>query len=91
MRVDGQKTQKAAFALRPGMTLTFPQARRIRVVRVEALATRRGPAVEAQALYSDLTPEAETPAPRNPRFEGKGRPSGKDRRNARLSGPDWLD
>ncbi len=89
--MNGEKVLKAAFPLRPGMTLTFPQARRIRVVRVEALATRRGPAPEARSLYSDLTSDTEIPSPRNPRFEGKGRPSGKDRRKARLSGPDWLD
>ena len=91
MRVDGDKIAKAAFALRPGMTLTFPQARRIRVIRVEALASRRGPAPEAQALYSDLGPETENHDPPNPRFEGKGRPSARDRRNARLSMRDPLD
>ena len=91
VRVDGEKVAKAAFSLRPGMTLTFPQARRIRVVRVETLAKRRGPASEAQGLYTDLTPVDETPDPRNPRFEGKGRPSARDRRNARLSLRDPLD
>ena len=34
----------------PGDVLTFPQGA-IRVVRVEALGERRGPAPEAQALY----------------------------------------
>ena len=85
VRVDGDRVQKASHPLRPGQTLTFKQARRIRVIRVEALAQRRGPAPEAQSLYTDLTPEDQNPAPENPRFEGKGRPSGKDRRNARLS------
>lgn len=91
VRVDGTRVSKPAHALRPGVTLTFPQARRIRVVRVEALATRRGPAPEAQALYTDLSPEPEDSAPPNPRFEGKGRPTKKDRRNARLSGLTPLD
>jgi ribosome-associated heat shock protein Hsp15 len=68
------------------MTLTFPQAERIRVVRVEHLASRRGPAPEAQDLYTDLTPETGTDVPANPRFEGKGRPTKKDRRSLRLSG-----
>ena len=90
VRVDGTRVSKPAFALRPGLTLTFPQARRVRVVRVEALATRRGPATEAQSLYSDLTPPEEKLAP-NPRFEGKGRPSKKDRRTARLSDATRLD
>jgi ribosome-associated heat shock protein Hsp15 len=91
VRVDGVRVSKASHALRPGVTLTFPQARRVRVVRVEALALRRGPATEAQALYTDLSPETETPDAHNPRFEGKGRPTGKDRRNARLSGPGPLE
>ena len=84
VRVDGDKVSKASFALRPGMTLTFKQGRVIRVIRVEHLAQRRGPAPEAQGLYSDLSPKPETDASPNPRFEGKGRPTGKDRRNARL-------
>ena len=86
VRVDGVRVSKPAHALRPATTLTFPQAKRIRVIRVEALATRRGPAPEAQALYTDLSPpEPEEKLPPNPRFEGKGRPTKKDRRNARLS------
>lgn len=84
VRVDGVRVSKPAFALRPGDTLTFPQARRIRVIRVEHLAKRRGPAPEAQALYLDLTP-VEDAAPANPRFEGKGRPTKKDRRSTDLS------
>ena len=91
VRADGERVGKASFALRPGITLTFPQARRIRVIRVEALATRRGPAPEAQALYTDLTPPPRDEPPPNPRYEGKGRPSGKDRRNARLSGKGILE
>lgn len=90
VRIDGARVSKPAHAVRPGLTLTFPQAKRIRVVRIEALATRRGPAPEAQALYTDLTPVEET-VPANPRYEGKGRPTKKDRRNARLSGPGALE
>ena len=91
VRVDGIRVSKPAHPLRPQVTLTFPQARRIRVIRVEALATRRGPAPEAQALYTDLTPEPKDDLPPNPRYEGKGRPTKKDRRNARLSKDTRLD
>ena len=73
------------------MTLTFPQARRIRVIRVTSLATRRGPAPEAQALYDDLSPEDRNSGSANPRYEGKGRPTGRDRRRMDLSAPDPLD
>ena len=92
MRVDGTKVSKPAHALRAGVTLTFPQSKRIRIVQVDALATRRGPAPEAQTLYTDLTraEEKKEISPPNPKFEGKGRPSKKDRRNARLSGPRAL-
>lgn len=85
--MDGSRVSKPAHALRAGVTLTFPQAKRILVVEVVALATRRGPAPEAKALYTDLTPpeEKKESLPSNPKFEGKGRPTRKDRRNARLS------
>jgi ribosome-associated heat shock protein Hsp15 len=83
VRIDGDRVSKPSHAIRPGLTLTFPQAKRVRIIRIEALSTRRGPAPEAQTLYTDLTPPEE-PGQQNPRFEGKGRPSGKDRRNARL-------
>jgi ribosome-associated heat shock protein Hsp15 len=48
---------KPHYRLRPGDVLTFPQGRTIRVVRVLALGTRRGPASEAQTLYEDLADE----------------------------------
>ena len=89
--MDGAHVTKPAFALRPGMTLTFAQARQIRLIRVEKLAIRRGPAPEARTLYTDLTPPDETDVPPNPRYEGKGRPTKKDRRSIRLSGPGTLE
>ena len=61
VRVDGVKINKAHFGVRPGQVLTFPQARRIRVVRVLALGDRRGPAKEASLLYEDLSDEAPVP------------------------------
>ena len=53
IRIDGVPVKKAHFNLRIGSVLTFPQARQIRVVRILALGTRRGPAQEAQSLYED--------------------------------------
>jgi len=84
LRVNGEKVAKTAFGVGPGDTLTFSQGHDIRVVRIAAVGSRRGPASEAQALYSDLTP-ARDDVPANPRYEGKGRPTKKDRRNADLS------
>ena len=91
VRIDGERTKKASHAVRPGVTLTFAQGRQVRIVRVLSLAVRRGPASEAQTLYEDLSPPVRDDDPPNPKFEGKGRPSGKDRRNARLSGPGPLE
>ena len=82
LRVNGDKALKPARNVTPGDVLTFPQARVVRVVKILAMSQRRGPAPEAQALYEDMTPE-EPPVPKNPAYEGKGRPGGKDRRKAR--------
>jgi len=84
VRVDGTPVSKPARTVGPGNVLTFPQGDAVRVVRILALGTRRGPAPEARALYEDLTPAAPErepqPAPA-PRFDGGGRPSAKDRRD----------
>lgn len=63
IRIDGAPVDKAHYALRVGSVLTFPQARRIRVVRVLALGERRGPAAEARTLYDDLTDAPPVPRP----------------------------
>lgn len=57
LRIDGRVIEKAAACVRIGNTLTFPLHDRVRVIRVLALPTRRGPAPEAQACYADLGPE----------------------------------
>ncbi len=54
LRLNSQHCLKPGHAISPGDTLTFPQADRIRVIRVLALGQRRGPAPEAQGLYLDL-------------------------------------
>jgi ribosome-associated heat shock protein Hsp15 len=54
VRVNGTRISRPGRDIGAGDTLTFPQANRIRVVRVQALGIRRGPAAEAQALYLDL-------------------------------------
>ncbi len=86
VRLNGNRVQKPAQSVAPGDVLTFPQGRSVRVVRVEKLGERRGPAPEAQTLYHDLTEKQDTP-PRNSGFEGKGRPTKKDRRALDLSRP----
>lgn len=54
IRVSGQTQPKAHYALKVGDVLTFPLGPNIRVVRVMALAMRRGPPAEARGLYEDL-------------------------------------
>lgn len=86
LRIGGEMVSKAHRAIHPGDVLTFPQGRQIRVVKILALASRRGPAPEAQALYEDLSPpskesrlphEAARDAVRDP---GTGRPTKRERR-----------
>lgn len=54
LRVNGQHATKPAQDLRVGDVLTFAQGNRIRLIRITALAERRGPASEARELYDDL-------------------------------------
>ncbi|MDZ5647092.1 RNA-binding S4 domain-containing protein [Nitrospirillum sp. BR 11828] len=65
IRCGGATITKAHHTVRPGDVLTFPLGNHIRVIKVLALGTRRGPAPEAQALYEDLSPP--TPESRLPR------------------------
>ncbi|MDE1173194.1 MAG: RNA-binding S4 domain-containing protein [Parvibaculaceae bacterium] len=53
-RINGTRVTRASRAVRPGDVLTFPQGSHIRVIRILALAARRGPAPEARTLYEDL-------------------------------------
>jgi len=91
LRLNDQRVAKPSVKVQAGDVLNFPQARAARVIRVVAMGTRRGPAPEAQALYEDLAPPEDLPRPaRNPRYDGKGRPSGKDRRPKRAFEADGL-
>ncbi|MDX3883812.1 MAG: S4 domain-containing protein [Sphingomonas sp.] len=56
MRVTGRIVERAHAAVRVGDVLTFPLHGRVRVIRVEMIPTRRGPAMEARACYTDLSP-----------------------------------
>lgn len=93
LRVNGQPISKPAYMVSTSDVLTFPQADNVRVIKVLAMGERRGPAPEAQQLYEDLAP----PKPREeiteqvPRFEGKGRPTKKDRRALQQTRTDLLE
>ncbi|MDJ0992255.1 MAG: RNA-binding S4 domain-containing protein [Dinoroseobacter sp.] len=78
VRINANRVTKSATAVAVGDVLTFAQGGAIRVVRVEAPGMRRGPATEAQALYTDLTP---APQPNTSATARVGaRPTKKDRR-----------
>lgn len=87
LRVNETPTVKPHYQARPGDVLTFPKDDHIRVIRIEAVGKRRGPATEAQTLYTDLAPpqprdkkaEALDPKPAE-RERGAGRPTKKERR-----------
>ena len=93
LRVNGQPISKPAYMVSALDVLTFPQANDVRVIKVLAMGERRGPAPEAQQLYEDLDP----PKPREavieqvPRFDGKGRPTKKDRRALQQTRSDLLE
>ena len=87
VRLNGEVTSKAHQLVCPGDVLTFPKGPHIRVIKIVALGTRRGPAPEAQALYEDLAPPVarkssdKTPvATTGKREMGAGRPTKTERR-----------
>ena len=58
IRIGGRVVERAHALVKAGDVLSFAQRGAVRVLRVEALPVRRGPAAEAIALYSELTSEA---------------------------------
>ena len=54
IRINRQPTDKPHARLRLGDVLTMPLHGHVRVVRVLALARRRGPAAEAKLLYDEI-------------------------------------
>jgi ribosome-associated heat shock protein Hsp15 len=87
IRSGGNAISKAHHQVRVGDVLTFAQGRYIRVVKVLALGTRRGPATEARTLYEDLKPPETSQAmpsslssSNGRRPAGTGRPTKRERR-----------
>lgn len=56
VRIDGRVIDRAHAPVRVGNVLSFPLHGRVRIIRIEALPARRGPAGEAQGCYTDLSP-----------------------------------
>src|SRR5262245_39414929 len=57
VRVNGVRALKPSRLVHPGNVVTATPPGRLRVVRVVAAGTRRGPANAARALYENLTPQ----------------------------------
>jgi len=77
------QSAKPARLLRPGDLVRVTRPAGKRIVRILALAQRRGPAPVARALYDDLTPPAAPrvrTAPAAYRPPGAGRPTKRERR-----------
>lgn len=99
LRVNGVVIAKAHYQVKAEDVLTFPLGHHIRVIKVLAPGSRRGPAPEAQALYEDLAPPQPRPKgvtvvtgdpPR--RDVGSGRPTKRERRALdELMGDDNAD
>jgi ribosome-associated heat shock protein Hsp15 len=94
VKING-KTAKASSSVKPGDLIEALTPGGPRVLRVEALAERRGPASVAQTLFDDLTPEPE-PRPERQlppllRNRGAGRPTKRERRQIDrfLRDDDW--
>ncbi len=54
VRLNGRRLTKPGHAIRAGDVLTIPRDNGVSIFRVVALGTRRGPAAEGAALYTDL-------------------------------------
>lgn len=85
VRLNGQKITKAKTPVMVGDVLTFPQPNIIRIVKITGFNIRRGPALEAQALYEDRTPPPEEirqieKSKVARRERGAGRPTKSERR-----------
>ena len=65
LRMSGRAVDRAHAPVRVGDVLSFAVRGQVRVLRIEALPTRRGPPAEARALYTSLD-EPAAPAGQDP-------------------------
>ena len=54
VRLDGKRVVKSAEEVKVGSVVAMPLRGQVRVLRVLALPTRRGPANEARSCYREL-------------------------------------
>ncbi|MEX0859954.1 MAG: S4 domain-containing protein [Cucumibacter sp.] len=86
VRRNGERVTGNADFVRPGDVLTLSLSGSIRILKVKALAERRGNAAAASALFEDLSPVLPRAGRPLTAFEqairprGAGRPTKRDRR-----------
>lgn len=51
IRLNGARVEKPSASVQSGDIVTLPRGRDVLAVRIQALATRRGPFAEARKLY----------------------------------------
>ncbi|MEZ5909558.1 MAG: RNA-binding S4 domain-containing protein [Hyphomicrobiaceae bacterium] len=95
VRRNKERASRASASVIPGDVLTIVLGPKVRILRIVAPGTRRGPASEARLLYEDLTPPepakveqaATPPREHGEREHGSGRPTKRERRETdRLKG-----
>ena len=79
VRINRQRNDSASQPVKVGDTLTIGLESGVRVLRILATGSRRGPAAEARLLFEDLSPPV-PPASTETRDPGTGRPTKRDRR-----------
>ncbi|MGE0765240.1 MAG: RNA-binding S4 domain-containing protein [Hyphomicrobiaceae bacterium] len=88
VRVNRARVLKPSHLVKVGDVITVAVGPHVRILEVLAAGIRRGPPLEAQALYKDLTPsrvveagvDAGAEATPAQREQGAGRPTKRDRR-----------
>ena len=81
VRVNSERTDSPAKAVRPGDVLTIALERQVRILKIRDGGTRRGPFEEAKLLFEDLSPPPPPKAEQSPqRDAGAGRPTRQQRR-----------
>lgn len=60
VRIDGKRVAKTSEEVRAGSVIALPLHGKVRVLRVLALPTRRGPTAEARSCYQELCESADS-------------------------------
>ena len=85
LRINSNKITKPATKVKTNDVLTLNYVNEIRIIQIQSLGSRRGPASEAQSLYIDLTEDRIGSSNvkskiENSKKDSNKRPTKKDRR-----------